>query len=130
MTDKEQGRPVGPDVNIDLAQKRVFSSSDARPREQTTLSGHELARVLDVKIEVSVELGRRRLSIAEVLALGPGVVLEFYKNADEPLDICINGRLVARGEAVVMGDRYGVRITEVVSPQARQSSDAGQDANP
>jgi flagellar motor switch protein FliN len=77
-----------------------------------------LKRVLEVKVEVGVELGRRKLSISDVLNLAPNSVLEFFKKADEPIDIRINGRLVARGEAVVMGERYGVRVTEVLDAAA------------
>ena len=80
----------------------------------------DLARVLDVRVEASVELGRRRMSIAEVLGLAPNTVMEFLKKADEPLDIRVNGRLIARGEAVVMGDRYGVRVTEIVAPTSHK----------
>lgn len=83
----------------------------------------DLARIMDVKVEVSVELGRRRLSISEVLQLGPNSVLEFFKRADEPLDIRVGGRLVARGEAVIMADRYGVRVTEVVGPLDQRLQD-------
>jgi flagellar motor switch protein FliN/FliY len=86
----------------------------------------DLARIMDVKVEVTVELGRRRLSIAEVLQLAPNAMLEFFKRPDEPLDIRVNGRLVARGEAVVLGERYGVRVTEVVKPNANPFS---EDAN-
>ena len=75
----------------------------------------DLSRVLDVKVDLTVELGRRRLSIQEVLQLAPNSVLEFFKRSDEPLDVRVGGRLVARGEAVVMGERYGVRITQVVA---------------
>ena len=82
----------------------------------------DLARVLDVNVEVTVELGRRRLSIAEVLNLSPNHVLEFFKKSDDPLDIRVNGRLVARGEAVVMGDRYGVRVSEVIDPNRSQGT--------
>lgn len=81
-----------------------------------TQSG-DLSRVMDVKVDLTVELGRRRLSIQEVLQLAPNSVLEFFKRSDEPLDIRVGGRLVARGEAVIMGERYGVRVTEVVSPK-------------
>lgn len=72
-----------------------------------------LAFVLDVPVELTVEIGRRTLKIAEVLRLGPGSVLELEKASGEPLDIYVNNRLVARGEAVVVGERYGVRLTEV-----------------
>ncbi len=73
-----------------------------------------LAFVMDVPVEVTVEIGRRSMKIAEVLRLGPGSVLELDKASGEPLDILVNNRLVARGEAVVVGERYGIRLTEVL----------------
>ena len=90
--------------------------------EEMDMDPRDLDRVLDVRIELAVELGRRRVRISEVLPLGPGSVIEFPKSADEPLDIMVNDQLVARGEAVVIGERYGVRITEVVSPNERLKS--------
>jgi len=90
--------------------------------EEMDMDPRDLDRVLDVRIELAVELGRRRVRISEVLSLGPGSVIEFPKSADEPLDIMVNDQLVARGEAVVIGERYGVRITEVVSPNERLKS--------
>src|SRR5689334_16726893 len=73
-----------------------------------------LGFVMDVPIEVTVEIGRRSMKIADILRLGPGSVLELDKVSGEPLDIYVNGRLIARGEAVVVGDHYGVRLTEVM----------------
>ena len=70
-------------------------------------------------LELSVEMGRTRMSIQELLALGPGSVVELDKVAGEPLDILINDRLVARGEAVVVNDKFGIRITDIVSPAER-----------
>ena len=90
--------------------------------EEVDMDPRDLDRVLDARIELAVELGRRRVRISEVLAMGPGSVIEFPKSADEPLDIMVNDQLVARGEAVVIGERYGVRITEVVSPNERLKS--------
>ncbi|TPV95488.1 MAG: flagellar motor switch protein FliN [Myxococcales bacterium FL481] len=75
----------------------------------------DLSLVLDIPVQVSVELGKRTIPIAEILALGPGSVVELGKAAGESLDVLVNGKLIARGEAVVMGEKYGVRITEVVS---------------
>ncbi len=75
--------------------------------------------LLDVPLDVSVELGRCRMSIQDLLNLAPGSVVELDKVAGEPLDILINDRLVARGEAVVVNDKFGVRITDIVSPQER-----------
>ena len=70
-------------------------------------------------LELSVELGRTRMSIQELLSLGPGSVVELDKVAGEPLDILVNDRLVARGEAVVVNDKFGIRITDIVSPTER-----------
>ena len=70
----------------------------------------------DVEVEVTLEIGRRRMKIADVLRLSPGQTIELTKAAGEPIDIYINDKLLGRGEAVVVGDRYGVRITELVSP--------------
>ncbi len=71
-------------------------------------------RVLrDVEVEITVEIGRCRKRIAEVLRMRPGQTLEIPKAAGEPVDIYVNGQLLGRGEAVVVGDRYGVRITEL-----------------
>ncbi len=74
-----------------------------------------LGLLRDVEVEVTLEIGRRRMRIAEVLRLASGQTLQLSKAAGEPLDLYVNGRLLGRGEAVVLGDRYGVRITELVS---------------
>jgi flagellar motor switch protein FliN/FliY len=73
-----------------------------------------LAFVMDVPVELTIELGRKQVKIADILRLGPGSVLELDKANGEPLDVYVNNRLVARGEAVVVGERYGVRLTEVL----------------
>ncbi|MDO9021147.1 MAG: flagellar motor switch protein FliN [Deltaproteobacteria bacterium] len=69
----------------------------------------------DVEVEITVEIGRRHMRIADVLKLTPGQTLSLSKSAGEPLDLYVNGRLLGRGEAVVVGDHYGVRITELIS---------------
>jgi flagellar motor switch protein FliN len=75
--------------------------------------------LLDVPLEISVELGRARMSIQDLLGQGPGSVIELDKLAGEPLDIMVNDRLLARGEAVVVNDKFGVRITDIVSLSER-----------
>ncbi len=82
-------------------------------------SSRRLDILLDVPLEVNVELGRTRMTIHDLLQLSPGSVVELDKVAGEALDILVNGRLVARGEAVVVNDKFGVRITDIVSPQER-----------
>lgn len=75
-----------------------------------------LGVLANVELDVSVSLGHTRKSIREILSLGPGSVLELDTQAGEAVDIEVNGRVVARGEVVVVGENYGVRITELVSP--------------
>jgi flagellar motor switch protein FliN/FliY len=84
-------------------------------------TARRLDLLLDVPLDLAVELGRARMSIQELLGLSPGSVVELDKIAGEPLDILINNRLVARGEAVVVSDKFGVRITDIVSPAERIS---------
>ena len=86
---------------------------------KTEPSSRRLDMLLDVPLEVNVELGRTRMTIQDLLQLGPGSVIELDKVAGEALDILVNGRLVARGEAVVVNDKFGIRITDIVSPQER-----------
>ena len=74
-----------------------------------------LGLLRDVEVEVTLEIGRKRMKIGDLLRLGTGQTLELDKAAGEPLEIVVNGRLIGRGEAVVLGDRYGLRITEIVT---------------
>jgi flagellar motor switch protein FliN len=89
------------------------------PLNPSEASSRRLDLLLDVPLDVTVELGRARMSIQDLLALSPGSVIELDKMAGEPLDIVVNGRLIARGEAVVVNDRFGIRITDIVSKSER-----------
>jgi flagellar motor switch protein FliN/FliY len=95
---------------MDDTPQPVNASPEDKPREELAVS---LLR--DVEIEITLEIGRRRVKVAEFLKLRPGQTLTLARAAGEPLDVLVNGRLFARGEAVVVGDRYGVRITELTS---------------
>ena len=75
--------------------------------------------VLDIPMMLTVELGRSQMLINELLKLGRGSVIELAKLAGEPLDILANQRLIARGEVVVVNEKYGIRITEIISPAER-----------
>ena len=78
-----------------------------------------LELILDVPLGVSVELGRVRMPVRQLLSLTAGSVIELAKLAGEPLDVLINGRPVARGEAVMVNEKFGVRLTEIVSQSER-----------
>ena len=103
-----------------LADERAGHASPiaANPAEASrppALRGVDsLGFVMDVPVSVTVELGRRSVKISDILRLGPGSVLELDKANGEPLDLYVNDRLIARGEAVIVGERYGIRLTEVV----------------
>ena len=75
--------------------------------------------ILDVPVTLSLEVGRTKLPIRNLLQLNQGSVVELERGAGEPLDVYVNGTLIAQGEVVVVNDRFGVRLTDVVSPSER-----------
>lgn len=79
----------------------------------------DLDFILDIPLTLSAELGRSRLLISELLQLGQGSVIELTKVAGEPMDIYVNQRLIARGEVVVVNEKFGVRLTDIISPAER-----------
>jgi flagellar motor switch protein FliN/FliY len=99
----------------------AFNPPEFRPLAGTSGSGEGagIDLLLDIALEVSVELGRTRMTIGELLALRPGSVIELDKLAGEPADILVNGTRIARGEVVVVDEKFGVRVLEVVSPAKR-----------
>ncbi|MDD4457070.1 MAG: flagellar motor switch protein FliN [Syntrophotalea acetylenica] len=85
----------------------------------TSTEIRDLGFLLDIPLEVSVEIGSTRMPIKDLLQLQEGSIIELDKLAGEPLDLYVNSRLIARGEAVMVKDRYGLRLTDVVSPAER-----------
>jgi flagellar motor switch protein FliN/FliY len=75
--------------------------------------------ILDLPLEVSVELGRARMLVSELLQLGQGSVIELNKLAGEPVEIFVNQKLIARGEVVVVNDKFGIKMTDILSPMER-----------
>jgi flagellar motor switch protein FliN/FliY len=75
--------------------------------------------ILDIPLFLTVELGRNRMLISELLQLGQGSVIELTKLAGEPMDVYVNQRLIARGEVVVVNEKFGIRLTDIVSPAER-----------
>ncbi len=112
--EKEQAslRPQAMDAPFkDMTEAYKAPQPDGRRRE--------LDFILDIPLDVSAELGRTRLLINELLQLGQGSVIELNKLAGEPLEVYVNGKLVARGEAVVINEKFGVRLTDIISPIER-----------
>lgn len=97
-----------------FTQLPPFGGSRPEPEEP-----HGLGLLMDIPLDISVELGRTKLVVKDVVDLGVGSIVEIDKAAGEPIDVLVNGRLVARGEVVVIEDNFGVRITEILSPRDR-----------
>src|SRR3954471_2669899 len=80
----------------------------------------ELERLTDVTVEGSVEIGRTRMTLGDALALGPGSVVGLNRMAGEPVDLLVNGRVIARGEVVVIDEEFGLRVTDVAAPRGAE----------
>lgn len=100
----------------DVAESASMGASNFNENDSPTLD-----YILDVTLQVSVEVGRARMSIQDLLQLGQGAVVELEKIAGEPLDIYMNGKQVAKGEAVIINEKFGVRVTDVISREERVS---------
>jgi flagellar motor switch protein FliN/FliY len=115
-----------PQASVSLPPRPQGPPVDVKPVEFAQLDGGEFADstgnldlIVDIPVRITVELGRTRKTIGEVLALGPGSVVELNKMAGEPVDVLVNGKLIARGEVVVIDESFGIRVTEVVSKAER-----------
>ncbi|MFZ3230832.1 MAG: flagellar motor switch protein FliN [Pseudobdellovibrio sp.] len=99
---------VAEPVKIATAEKTTNSVKD-----------RNLNLILDIPLKVTVELGRTKMAVSELLNLTQGSVLELSKLAGEPMEVLVNGKLIARGEAVVVNEKFGVRLTDIISPSER-----------
>lgn len=98
------------------AGDQVFRPLDKGPEGGTA---RDLEMIMDIPVKLTVELGRTKLTIKQLLELAQGSVIELDGLAGEPMDILINGYLIAQGEVVVVDDKYGIRITEIITPSER-----------
>ncbi len=108
--------PAGTDDAARNADDRVFKPFDAGAGSG---AARDLEMIMDIPVKLSVELGRTRITIKQLLELAQGSVVELDGLAGEPMDILINGYLIAQGEVVVVEDKYGIRITEIITPSER-----------
>lgn len=101
----------------------VLSGESPRPFSQggggSDAPARDINMVLDIPVQLSVELGRTKVSIKHILQLGQGSVVELDALAGEPMDVLVNGYLIAQGEVVVVNDKFGIRLTDVVTPSER-----------
>ena len=121
-TDTPQKNPrPDPEELKDLLEES-FNTPDSFEEETSSADAPQsrgLQFLYDVPLRVSVEVGRCKILLKDLLAMGTGQVIELDKMADEPLDLYVNSRLIARGKAVKIGDKFGIKLTEVISTSDR-----------
>ena len=102
-----------PEVNADVELQQLGGGTAVAD------AAGDLSLVLDVPVELAVEIGRTQMTIREMLAIAPGSIVELDRVAGEPVDLLVNGKRIARGEVVAIDEEFGLRVTEVISPERR-----------
>ena len=126
---EETGDAGQDDIDALLAADAGRSSSNRLPMEEfgsvpknnepVTLDGPNLDVILDIPVSISMEVGSTDINIRNLLQLNQGSVIELDRLAGEPLDVLVNGTLIAHGEVVVVNEKFGIRLTDVISPSER-----------
>ncbi|WP_407681950.1 flagellar motor switch protein FliN [Pseudomonas hamedanensis] len=126
---EETGDAGQADIDALLAADAGVSSSNRLPMEEfgsvpknhdpVTLDGPNLDVILDIPVSISMEVGSTDINIRNLLQLNQGSVIELDRLAGEPLDVLVNGTLIAHGEVVVVNEKFGIRLTDVISPSER-----------
>src|SRR3990167_4445784 len=115
----EQDNLTWDDVQDDLAKAGQAEEEVSEKEEPGPSSSLNLDFILDIPLQVTVELGRTKMRIHDLLQLGQGSVIELSKLVGEPLEIFVNEKLVAKGDVVIVNEKFGVRLTDIVSPVER-----------
>jgi flagellar motor switch protein FliN/FliY len=113
---QQRSNTLNPEETAELLKENPQPFSGAHSQDSLT---RDLQFLYDVPLQVSVEVGRARILLKDLLQMGEGYVVELDKLAGEPLDLYVNSRLIARGEAVKVGDKFGIKLTEIVSQSDR-----------
>ncbi len=103
---------------LGAVQAAQFTNFNAAP-SGAMAPGNDLNMILDIPVQLTVELGRTRIPIKHILQLAQGSVVELEALAGEPMDVLVNGYLIAQGEVVVVNDKFGIRLTDIVTPSER-----------
>lgn len=109
--------------NLDSVADKLLAESEEGSSKvkavETATIDPNLKMILDIPLRVTVELGRTKMSVKDLVNLGQGAVIELSKLAGEPLEVFVNDKLIARGEAVVVNEKFGVRLTDIISTKER-----------
>ena len=115
---QEQSRAVDPGTAVESVAQPANIFPRLTPSVQTE-GGQDLDMILDIPVHLTVELGRTRIPIKHILQLAQGSVVELEALAGEPMDVLVNGCLIAQGEVVVVNEKFGIRLTDIVTPSER-----------
>ncbi len=123
---KPAAAPSAPESGGGLSGAIATPAPNVAPAAFTTFSdsvvpgaGNDINMILDIPVQLTVELGRTRIPIKHILQLAQGSVVELDALAGEPMDVLVNGFLIAQGEVVVVNDKFGIRLTDIVTPSER-----------
>jgi len=108
-----------PEETAELMRETSPQAMNQSTPQPSTGNTRDLEFLFDVPLQISIEVGRARILLKDLLQMGEGYVVELDKFAGDPLDLYVNSRLIARGEAVKVGDKFGIKLTEVVSQSDR-----------
>ena len=111
----------------ELAESEIQFEPLEAPVPTVTSDGTDLGRVIDVPVELAVEIGRTTMTIGETLSLAPGSIVSLNRLAGEPVDLLVNGKVIAQGEVVVIDEEFGMRISDIVSPHQRLTDASSPD---
>jgi flagellar motor switch protein FliN len=114
--------PAQPAQPAQLPQLPQPSREIATPRAQPIVNENRLDLLRNVEMEVTAELGSTRMTVRELLSLTPGHIVELNRSAGSPVDLLVNGTLIARGEVVVVDEEFGIRISEIVNPGSGETT--------
>jgi flagellar motor switch protein FliN/FliY len=117
LEDKQEGAADG--ASVRQPSFTNFGASAGGTASGTPGNGGDLNMILDIPVQLTVELGRTRIPIKHILQLAQGSVVELEALAGEPMDVLVNGFLIAQGEVVVVNDKFGIRLTDIVTPSER-----------
>jgi flagellar motor switch protein FliN/FliY len=123
MSDDSSGEISADDWGAAMTEQSAQPAAQPHVFEQFTASGatahNDLDMIMDIPVQLTVELGRTRMPIKNLLQLAQGSVVELTTMAGEPMDVLINGFLIAQGEVVVVNDKLGIRLTDIITPSER-----------
>jgi flagellar motor switch protein FliN/FliY len=117
MAEQESAGRGGPQGSSATPQARVFP--ELSPDAGAGAAAGRLDMILDIPVQLTVELGRTKIAIRNLLQLAQGSVIELDRLAGEPMDVLVNGCLIAQGEVVVVNEKFGIRLTDVIAPDER-----------